>query len=884
MSSEGVIVLLDDDDDDPVVVAQNGDDAVEVVETIPNRRPVQVILESSTPKKVASVDDDDEVLVVEARCVQCDGTGSETRPVLSLTACKHPCHYDCCQSRSIQQPKQNATVRSPDDNPARKRRKGASSSPIVEVVPELVEAKLRCCPRCSAEVDWVDSAVGLSRKQYLEQGLVSMHPDEKPVELALLHLLTTWKSQLDGTPKGRARGAKAAPKASKAGGSGVRAVAAGAAWAGGTGYGGTATEKINTAAVEKSLQRQQKSDEDLTKAMKALTDSLAGLTRCRMSTEALLRKSLPRTKDDAKKSESMVALIPLLSSYLINGPADVAARSALYKQIFALLGQIAANPCTVAIFVSNATLPFSSDDGAAPSDDEFLLYRLNRLMESLRGMEEDPEGKEALALAGLGEKVKQDALRNVANHPHFRGSIGTIQSQVQAGRSLWRQKKAEAERIAKSDTATPEELVKAYKASMGPVHFRAISIIDLCSNAFMAHHYVRKDPNTGTMVVGGGGYATAASSRVVADPSRMGRIRKEIASLKTSMPLEWNSSIFCAVDETRPDVLQFLIVGPEGTPYQNGCFLFDCYLSNSFPSTPPHIVLQTTGGGTVRFNPNLYKDGKVCLSLLGTWSGPGWDAKNSTVLQVLVSIQSLIMVPDPYFNEPGFESSMKTPQGQLASEMYNANIRYHTIRLAMTQMMVSPPYAFQQIIKTHFTLKRKEITEQLAAWKEDLAKTNSKVASSSSSSHAMFFASGGSGGVPDVNRFRIECENAASALNRLATTGSAALPASSSNPTPAGTASSSSSSSVAMPMPPGITLPGMPFFYPNVYQPSPFPLGIGGMGSPTSYHDDDDEDDEDADEEDYMHHGGGYNWHMGEDYDEDQDYDEEGEAFGSSYF
>lgn len=34
------------------------------------------------------------------------------------------------------------------------------------------------------------------------------------------------------------------------------------------------------------------------------------------------------------------------------------------------------------------------------------------------------------------------------------------------------------------------------------------------------------------------------------------------------------------------------------------------------------MLLATTGGGKVRFNPNLYNNGKVCLSLLGTWSGP----------------------------------------------------------------------------------------------------------------------------------------------------------------------------------------------------------------------------------------------------------------------
>jgi hypothetical protein len=49
------------------------------------------------------------------------------------------------------------------------------------------------------------------------------------------------------------------------------------------------------------------------------------------------------------------------------------------------------------------------------------------------------------------------------------------------------------------------------------------------------------------------------------------------------------------------------------------------------------VNLQTTGGKSVRFNPNLYKDGKVCLSLLGTWDGhksETWDSQVSTINQV----------------------------------------------------------------------------------------------------------------------------------------------------------------------------------------------------------------------------------------------------------
>ena len=56
---------------------------------------------------------------------------------------------------------------------------------------------------------------------------------------------------------------------------------------------------------------------------------------------------------------------------------------------------------------------------------------------------------------------------------------------------------------------------------------------------------------------------------------------------------------------------QVLITGPADTPYANGCFEFDVYFPQDYPNTPPQINLETTGNHTVRFNPNLYNDGKV---------------------------------------------------------------------------------------------------------------------------------------------------------------------------------------------------------------------------------------------------------------------------------
>ncbi len=61
-------------------------------------------------------------------------------------------------------------------------------------------------------------------------------------------------------------------------------------------------------------------------------------------------------------------------------------------------------------------------------------------------------------------------------------------------------------------------------------------------------------------------------------------------------------------------------------------------------------------------------------------------------MQVLVSIQSLILVDEPYFNEPGFESTMHTSEGQKKSKYYNLNIRQglNLAVLSISCIMPSP--------------------------------------------------------------------------------------------------------------------------------------------------------------------------------------------------
>jgi baculoviral IAP repeat-containing protein 6 len=146
-----------------------------------------------------------------------------------------------------------------------------------------------------------------------------------------------------------------------------------------------------------------------------------------------------------------------------------------------------------------------------------------------------------------------------------------------------------------------------------------------------------------------------------------------------------------------------------------------CILFADYPQVPPSVHFMTTGGGKVRFNPNLYSSGKICLSLLGTWNGPGWIPGKSTLLQVLVSIQSLIFVQNPYYNEPGFEAK-KSP----AAEKENMRHREHTLSFAVLAPLRKPDVMFADVISQHFQQKREEVEQQCHQWWAKASDANTK--------------------------------------------------------------------------------------------------------------------------------------------------------------
>ncbi|KAL5230950.1 hypothetical protein ABZP36_029726 [Zizania latifolia] len=175
------------------------------------------------------------------------------------------------------------------------------------------------------------------------------------------------------------------------------------------------------------------------------------------------------------------------------------------------------------------------------------------------------------------------------------------------------------------------------------------------------------------------------------------RIQHDWKLLEKDLP----ASIYVRVSENRMDLLRAVIIGPQGTPYHDGLFFFDAQFTSTYPATPP-VVYYHSGG--LRLNPNLYACGKVCLSLLGTWGGSGcekWNSAHSTMLQVLISIQALVLNEKPYFNEPGYESYANSAGGQKSAMEYNDDTFLHSCRTMLYSLRRSPQH-FEALVAGHF--------------------------------------------------------------------------------------------------------------------------------------------------------------------------------------
>ena len=130
------------------------------------------------------------------------------------------------------------------------------------------------------------------------------------------------------------------------------------------------------------------------------------------------------------------------------------------------------------------------------------------------------------------------------------------------------------------------------------------------------------------------------------------RLQKEIIQLQDK---SLNSTgIYYFLDGDDMTNATSFMFGPKDTPYEYVPLEFKFSIPNDYPFSPPKVFYRTNDGRT-RFHPNFYVDGKVCLSILGTFSGPKW-ASSMNISTILLSIYSL-MTNNPLTHEPCYENT-----------------------------------------------------------------------------------------------------------------------------------------------------------------------------------------------------------------------------------
>ncbi len=188
---------------------------------------------------------------------------------------------------------------------------------------------------------------------------------------------------------------------------------------------------------------------------------------------------------------------------------------------------------------------------------------------------------------------------------------------------------------------------------------------------------------------------SVARGRQTLHMSAIKRISADITEL--AKPLYADTGIFYATNEQNMYSGYACVFGPKDTPYEDCPMLYEVKMPTTFPFDNPNVEFKTYYEKT-RFHPNMYVEGKCCLSILGTWSGPKW-ASTMRLSTIFVTLQSL-MDTDPIRHEPGYANPDPEMSKEYAAKVEHSCMQY-ILQLAETEPAKQKPWfqPFQEVFQ-----------------------------------------------------------------------------------------------------------------------------------------------------------------------------------------
>lgn len=172
-----------------------------------------------------------------------------------------------------------------------------------------------------------------------------------------------------------------------------------------------------------------------------------------------------------------------------------------------------------------------------------------------------------------------------------------------------------------------------------------------------------------------------------------------------------------------------MVIGPDDSLYRYGAYFFKFKFPTNYPFSPPKLTYLTNDGHT-RFHPNLYRNGKVCISILNTWRGEQWTSCQSirSVLLMLITL----LDNKPLLNEPGIKESHRS------FIPYNKIIEYKNLEVAISAYLENPERvgqcsSFIEIYKNYIRDHKDNILEYV----KSLEKKNKSVTTQKASIYGM---------------------------------------------------------------------------------------------------------------------------------------------------